>query len=811
MNSWKAPLRTPAGLFLICSLLALACSSTTQIPFAATPAPTATPSPTATFTPTPPSTATPIPTPQPATRLTLGESYIFLGDYDLARQEYQTALSAAADTETKAAAAVGMAKALFFAQNYSTATNELKTAIETYPDAGVYAEAWYFLGESYSAQQLFPQAAKAYQRYLDLRPNLLEGYIQEQRGDVLLAAGDGEAAATAYQSALDNPPLGDPVWLQLKLAQALSMKKDYTGAVTLLLDIYQNSSSDYARAQADWLLGQTYLTLGEPEQAQARFMDAVINFPTTYDSYTSLVQLVNGGVQVSDLNRGIVDYYAGQYSLCTDALNRYIQSTKPQDASAFYYRGLCSRAVNLYDDAVADFDAVINEYTGDRLWGRAAEQKAYTLWAYQDKFEAAAETLITYAGQAGDAQNASATLFEAGRIYERGNLLDKAAKTWEQLINTYPTADDSYHSLFLSGISYYRLKDYTQALTTFQRALVLASSPTDQAWAYLWIGKIQQSQGNSEAAHASWEQSVQRDPTGYYSQRSAELLVDRQPFTITNPFDLGYNLNAERADAEAWLRDTFKLETSVDLSGLGEMAQNPALLRGQELYRLERYAEARNEFETLRKAAINDPAQTYRLIGFFLEHNMYRLAILSSRQILDLAGLDDAGTLRAPRFFNHVRFGVYFGDLVSNSAQKYGLNPLFLLSVLRQESLFEPFAQSGAGARGLMQIMPATGQEIASQLHWPENFATQDLDRPTVSIPYGAQYLSRQRDYFNGSLMDALAAYNGGPGNTTIWKELSGDDPDLFLEVIRAKETRTYIRQIYEFYNLYRLIYEQTP
>jgi soluble lytic murein transglycosylase len=274
---------------------------------------------------------------------------------------------------------------------------------------------------------------------------------------------------------------------------------------------------------------------------------------------------------------------------------------------------------------------------------------------------------------------------------------------------------------------------------------------------------------------------------------------------------LSYNLNAERAEAETWLRATFKLETSVDLSGLGDMAQNPALLRGVELYRLERYAEARNEFETLRMAAINDPAQTYRLIGFFLEHNMYRLAILSSRQILDLAGLDDAGTLRAPRFFNHIRFGVYFSDLVTSSAQKAGLNPLFLLSVLRQESLFEPFAKSGAGARGLMQIMPATGKEIASQQRWPENFTDADLDRPSVSIPYGALYLARQRDYFNGSLMDALAAYNGGPGNTLAWKELSGDDPDLFLEVIRAEETRTYIRQIYEFYNLYRLIYEQTP
>jgi soluble lytic murein transglycosylase len=270
-------------------------------------------------------------------------------------------------------------------------------------------------------------------------------------------------------------------------------------------------------------------------------------------------------------------------------------------------------------------------------------------------------------------------------------------------------------------------------------------------------------------------------------------------------------LNSERNEAETWLRSTFKLGGEVDLSGLGDLAQNPALLRGQELLRLGRYAEARNEFETIRKAAANDPAQTYRLMGFLLEHNIYRSAILCSRQILDLAGLDDAETLRAPRFFNHIRFGVYFRGLVTDSAQNEGLNPLFLLSVLRQESLFEPFAQSGAGANGLMQIMPATGAEISSQLNWPPNYQADDLYRPVVSIPFGARYLARQRDYFKGSLFAALAAYNGGPGNTTAWLALANGDPDLFLEVIRSDETRTYIKQIFEFYNLYRLIYEQNP
>jgi soluble lytic murein transglycosylase len=110
-----------------------------------------------------------------------------------------------------------------------------------------------------------------------------------------------------------------------------------------------------------------------------------------------------------------------------------------------------------------------------------------------------------------------------------------------------------------------------------------------------------------------------------------------------------------------------------------------------------------------------------------------------------------------------------------------------------------------------MQIIPSTGQELASQLNWPPGYLEVDLNRPMVSIPFGARYLSRQRDYFGNSLYTALAAYNGGPGNTIIWNELSQGDPDLLLEVIRADETRFYIRQIFEFFNIYRLIYEQKP
>ena len=119
--------------------------------------------------------------------------------------------------------------------------------------------------------------------------------------------------------------------------------------------------------------------------------------------------------------------------------------------------------------------------------------------------------------------------------------------------------------------------------------------------------------------------------------------------------------------------------------------------------------------------------------------------------------------------------------------------------------------RSAASASGLMQIMPTTGDDIHQDLGWPENYSSEDLNRPLVSITFGADYLVKQLNLFDGDLYMALAAYNGGPGNALAWRELAQGDPDLFLEIINYEETRKYIRSIYEVFNIYRWLYDRSP
>jgi len=222
------------------------------------------------------------------------------------------------------------------------------------------------------------------------------------------------------------------------------------------------------------------------------------------------------------------------------------------------------------------------------------------------------------------------------------------------------------------------------------------------------------------------------------------------------------------------------------------------------------FEEARSEFEELRNRLENDPVRLFQLADHLAQIGLYRSATFAARQVLNLAGMDDAETMNAPKFFNHIRFGVHYKDLVVPLATQADFHPLQIFSVIRQESLFESNIQSSASAQGLMQIIPSTGAEIARNMGWPEEYTEADLSRPLVNLTFGINYLENQLKAFDGDIFAALAAYNGGPGNAQQWLKLAPEDPDLFLEVIRYSETQDYIRRIYEIFNIYRQLYDRS-
>jgi soluble lytic murein transglycosylase len=177
-----------------------------------------------------------------------------------------------------------------------------------------------------------------------------------------------------------------------------------------------------------------------------------------------------------------------------------------------------------------------------------------------------------------------------------------------------------------------------------------------------------------------------------------------------------------------------------------------------------------------------------------------------SRQALSSAArlLGDAGIgLRLGSLNPDIRPRAY-ADLVASAARKYGVDPNLLFAVMRVESIYNRRIISTAGAIGLMQIMPATGRRIASELG-VEDFEAADLLDPRVNLEFSAWYLASLIKRFDGRLPLAIASYNGGPHNVRLWIRQSNPDIplDAFLERIPFSQTHRYVRRVLTHYAAY--------
>ncbi len=756
---------------------------------------------------------TPSPSLIPELRIESGEQAFFNGDYDQAYYEFQTALDTTNEPGVKAAALWGLGRVYFSLKNYSRALDNFLQLTDNYPASPNTNRAYFFLGEIFTELERFGEAAQAYSVYLALRPGIIDDYVQNKRGDAFAAAGNDTDAIAAYQAAVASSPGKDATAAQVKIAQSYFNLGDLNTALGIYDSILATTTSDYIKAQMDLLSGRIYLALGQAEQAYQRFLHTVNNYPLSPDSYSALVALVNDGVPVDELNRGLVDYYAGQYGYAHDAFQRYIELNPQNDGTALYYTALTLYGLGQYEAAILAWDEFIQRYPENPHWAAAwngnssLPGRAFTQWYFLGQSAVAAQTLLTFVQQAPADPNAPIFLQEAGRLQERDGNLEVAAQTWERIAVEYPGSELVPQALFLAGIARYRLGDYGSALVSFQRDFILATLLEDQTRAQFWIGKTQQALGDSASAQSTWQQTAALDATDYYSLRAQDALFSRPAFDPLAEISMNIDLASERAEADAWLRVTFNLPLDTDLTNPGALSLDPRLIRGTEFWLLGLPGNSRSEFDDLRSSIESNPADSYRLANYLLDLGFYYPAIFTIRQVLTLAGMiSQTQTLAAPIYINHFRYGIYYKELVAEFSQRVVFDPLFLLSVMRQESLFNKYADSGY-AIGLMQIAPGTGQLIVDNHGWPPNYSTADLVRPMISIGLGASYLMDQRNRFDGDLFTTLAAYNAGPEAAAIWRDLSGPDPDLFLEVIRYQETRNYIRSIYEIFAMYRRLY----
>jgi soluble lytic murein transglycosylase len=143
-------------------------------------------------------------------------------------------------------------------------------------------------------------------------------------------------------------------------------------------------------------------------------------------------------------------------------------------------------------------------------------------------------------------------------------------------------------------------------------------------------------------------------------------------------------------------------------------------------------------------------------------------------------------------------------DIIRQQARDKDLDPALIAAVIYAESHFRD-QTSSAGARGLMQITPATADEIASRSGGTE-FEQGDLGTPQINIAYGSWYLRWLRERYGGNDALAVAAYNAGTGNVDRWIV---EDPGMRIDEIPFPETRHYVRKVLNARQDYRTEYRR--
>lgn len=142
------------------------------------------------------------------------------------------------------------------------------------------------------------------------------------------------------------------------------------------------------------------------------------------------------------------------------------------------------------------------------------------------------------------------------------------------------------------------------------------------------------------------------------------------------------------------------------------------------------------------------------------------------------------------------RFPLAYQAEFSRWADEYDLDTSLLMSIARRESAFNPHARSPVGARGLMQIMPATAKQVAREKNLVLKDVDEDLMDYRTNIPLGSYYVRSLLERYQGNLIAALAGYNAGPNKVDRWLKDAPVAFDQFIESIPYRETRDYVKAV---------------
>jgi soluble lytic murein transglycosylase len=624
--------------------------------------------------------------------------------------------------------------------------------------------AQYLLAEALAEQGDWAGALPLYEAYIDAGGGA-GTYARLGQAEALARLGRGVEADEVGRDAI-REELPPSILASFELTMAQALEELFPSQSRAWYDrLLTHSQSPADQALALWRSAVIQRGLGDEQVLADAWLTIIQRFPATPTAQTIVDSPPPGVGSLDSYYTGLVHYRAGRNE---DARQGFEQSllANQQGANA----SLAARAsfyLAVLDERDGNADAAIDGY------GRVV-------------------SLDPTVELADDA------LWWQARLLEAADRLDEATSSYQRLAANYGETDWGAEARLRAGLLALDAGQASGAARLFG-AVAVQSEDEERQRSLLWQGKALDAAGDRSEAEAVWSTLRDEAHDDYYGLRAGVLLGGSETLE---------NAGIEDGDDEPdWpvIEDWLDQAAGVDVSSGREalwLSRHWGL--GQELRAigLRRHADA--EFSALLEGAGNDTAVLYQLVRFYESLDEPDLTARASARLLGALPEDIAEL--APRDLWRLAYPAPYADLVGDAANREDVPDVLMLAMVRQESFFDPQAGSSAGALGLTQVIPLTGEAIASDLGIAD-FEIEHLFRPDVSLQFGARYLSQQLEAFDGDVYQALAAYNGGPGNAARWADAAEGDVDRFVEEISFAQTKLYVKLVSENLARYRQLY----
>lgn len=388
---------------------------------------------------------------------------------------------------------------------------------------------------------------------------------------------------------------------------------------------------------------------------------------------------------------------------------------------------------------------------------------------------------------------AKTATYTLGLLLQNDGKFDAAADWFKKFHSGYPDEEkDALEDAFFNhGFSLFLAGKFPLAQAIF------SENPTNPKHQF-WLAKTQQKLGNDTAFKTTLAQIINRDPFNYYAIR-AHMLQGTINNSAPSFFkDIHFDYPIRVRPPKIALNNLVHLQTAERLLSIGFMDY------------------ASHELQRVKTDTTTDPKfRIYLAVLNFLSDNFLQSVILFNQLLNEEVDL--------PPDFVILNYPIRYIEQISTFAKRNNLHPEFVLSLTRQESLFDPKAKSPANALGLMQLIPSTAKRVGKNLSadyfdkteskiqslvdaFLNEHTAEYLYDPYLNIALGTKHLHA---LFQEDLPKALgiASYNAGKTKVRQWvKQLGIADLDTFIERIPYQETRNYTKiVIRNYYNYQRL------